>query len=104
MVRQHGGARHEAHEAAIRNGAGRQNQRENKAQFLVVERPETFQTSHAMEQAQARVEQQHGWYEHSENRHRHVEADKQILVKDRVIEETNRTDDDDADDADDECP
>ena len=104
VVRQHGGARHETHEAAVRDGARRQDQRENETQLLVVERPEEFQAGRAVEQAHAWVEQQHRRYEHPENRHRHVEADEQILVEDRVIEETNRADDDDADDADDECP
>ena len=70
----------------------------------MVERLEAFQTSHAMKEAHARVEQQHGRYEHSKYRHRHMETDKQVLIKYRVIEKTNRANDDDADNADDECP
>ena len=102
-MRKHGGTRHEAHEAAVWDGAGRQNQCEDKAQLLVIEWPEAFQTSHAMKQTHARVEQQHCRYEHSEDRHWHVEAYEQVLIKNCVIEKTNRADDDDAGDADDEC-
>ena len=103
-MRKHGGTRHEAHEAAVRNGARRQNQREDEAQLLVVERPEEFKASHAVEQTHARVEQQHGRYEHSENRHRHVKTYEQVLIKNCVIEKTNRADDDNAGDADYKCP
>ena len=103
-MRKHGGTRHEAHEAAVRDGARRQNQREDKAQLLVVERPEEFKASHAVEQTHARVEQQHGRYEHSENRHRHMKTDEQVLIENRVIEKTNCADDNDAGNADDECP
>ena len=70
----------------------------------MVERLEEFQTSRAMEQTHARVEQQHGRYEHPEYRHRHVETYEQVLIKYRVIEKTNRADDDNAGDADYKCP